>query len=36
MEHPQIKCLYPCGEGASYAGEIISAAIDGEKCAEKC
>jgi uncharacterized FAD-dependent dehydrogenase len=25
--------LYPCGEGAGYAGGIISAAIDGEKCA---
>jgi uncharacterized FAD-dependent dehydrogenase len=36
FEHPQIKGLYPCGEGAGYAGGIISAAIDGEKCAEKC
>lgn len=36
MEHPQIKGLYPCGEGAGYAGGIISAAIDGIKCAEKC
>jgi len=36
MEHPQIKGLYPCGEGAGYAGGIISAAIDGEKCADKC
>jgi len=33
LEHPQIKGLYPCGEGAGYAGGIISAAIDGEKCA---
>ena len=32
-EHLQIKGLYPCGEGAGYAGGIISAAIDGEKCA---
>jgi uncharacterized FAD-dependent dehydrogenase len=32
-EHVQIKGLYPCGEGAGYAGGIISAAIDGEKCA---
>ena len=32
-EHIQIKGLYPCGEGAGYAGGIISAAIDGEKCA---
>ncbi len=35
LEHPQIKGLYPCGEGAGYAGGIISAAIDGEKCAEQ-
>lgn len=35
LEHIQIKGLYPCGEGAGYAGGIISAAIDGEKCAEK-
>ncbi len=35
MEHIQIKGLYPCGEGAGYAGGIISAAIDGEKCAEQ-
>ena len=34
-EHVQIKGLYPCGEGAGYAGGIISAAIDGEKCALK-
>ncbi len=34
-EHLQIKGLYPCGEGAGYAGGIISAAIDGEKCAQK-
>jgi uncharacterized FAD-dependent dehydrogenase len=32
-EHLEIKGLYPCGEGAGYAGGIISAAIDGEKCA---
>ena len=36
FEHVQIKGLYPCGEGAGYAGGIISAAIDGERCAEKC
>ncbi|AXG73129.1 FAD-dependent oxidoreductase [Flavobacterium arcticum] len=36
LEHVQIKGLYPCGEGAGYAGGIISAAIDGEKCALKC
>jgi uncharacterized FAD-dependent dehydrogenase len=35
FEHLQIKGLYPCGEGAGYAGGIISAAIDGEKCAQK-
>jgi len=35
FEHLQIKGLYPCGEGAGYAGGIISAAIDGEKCAIK-
>lgn len=36
LEHIEIKGLYPCGEGAGYAGGIISAAIDGEKCAEQC
>ncbi len=36
LQHTSIKGLYPCGEGAGYAGGIISAAIDGEKCAEKC
>lgn len=36
LEHPVVKGLFPCGEGAGYAGGIISAAIDGEKCAEKC
>lgn len=36
LEHLQIKGLYPCGEGAGYAGGIVSAAIDGEKCAIKC
>ena len=35
FEHVQIKGLYPCGEGAGYAGGIVSAAIDGEKCALK-
>ena len=35
LEHLQIKGLYPCGEGAGYAGGIISAAIDGEHCAIK-
>jgi len=36
LQHPQIKGLFPCGEGAGYAGGIISAAIDGMKCGEKC
>lgn len=36
LQHLHIKGLYPCGEGAGYAGGIISAAIDGEKCALKC
>lgn len=35
LQHPQIKGLYPCAEGAGYAGGIVSAAIDGEKCAEQ-
>uniref|UniRef100_UPI0025C646B4 NAD(P)/FAD-dependent oxidoreductase n=1 Tax=Cecembia sp. TaxID=1898110 RepID=UPI0025C646B4 len=35
FEHPIIKRLYPCGEGAGYAGGIVSAAMDGERCAEK-
>ena len=35
LSHPQVSNLYPCGEGAGYAGGIISAAIDGEKCAIK-
>ncbi len=33
LRHPQIKNLYPCGEGAGYAGGIVSAAIDGMRCA---
>ena len=33
LEHIRIKGLFPCGEGAGYAGGIVSAAIDGEKCA---
>jgi uncharacterized FAD-dependent dehydrogenase len=33
LEHEEIKGLYPCGEGAGYAGGIVSAAIDGEKIA---
>ncbi len=34
LEHPQLKGLYPCGEGAGYAGGIVSAAMDGERCAD--
>ena len=34
LEHPQISRLFPCGEGAGYAGGIVSAAMDGERCAE--
>ncbi len=34
LEHPEIKNLYPCGEGGGYAGGIVSAAMDGERCAE--
>jgi uncharacterized FAD-dependent dehydrogenase len=33
FQHPQISNLYPCGEGAGYAGGIVSAAMDGEKLA---
>lgn len=33
LHHPQIKNLYPCGEGAGYAGGIVSAAMDGERIA---
>lgn len=34
LEHPELRGLFPCGEGAGYAGGIISAALDGLKCAE--
>jgi uncharacterized FAD-dependent dehydrogenase len=34
LAHPQIENLFPCGEGAGYAGGIVSAAMDGERCAE--
>lgn len=36
FQHTRIKGLYPCGEGAGYAGGIVSAAMDGEKCAIAC
>ncbi|GGZ15122.1 FAD-dependent dehydrogenase [Echinicola pacifica] len=35
FEHTELRRLYPCGEGAGYAGGIVSAAMDGERCAEK-
>lgn len=34
LVHPTIPGLYPCGEGAGFAGGIVSAAMDGERCAE--
>ncbi|WOC40499.1 NAD(P)/FAD-dependent oxidoreductase [Polaribacter sp. HL-MS24] len=34
LEHTQIEGLFPCGEGGGYAGGIVSAAMDGERCAE--
>lgn len=34
LNHPQVKNLYPCGEGAGYAGGIVSAAMDGERIAK--
>lgn len=34
LQHPDIAGLYPCGEGAGYAGGIVSAALDGMRCAE--
>lgn len=34
LSHIDVKGLYPCGEGAGYAGGIVSSAIDGERCAE--
>ena len=34
MQHPQVSGLYPCAEGAGYAGGIVSAAIDGINCVD--
>ncbi|MGB6150457.1 MAG: FAD-binding protein [Pricia sp.] len=34
LSHPEITNLFPCGEGGGYAGGIVSAAMDGERCAE--
>ena len=36
LMHPDVQGLFPCGEGAGYAGGIMSAAMDGERVAEKC
>ncbi len=36
LMHIQVQGLFPCGEGAGYAGGIVSAAIDGERCADMC
>ena len=36
LNHPQLKNLFPCGEGAGYAGGIVSAAMDGERVALAC
>lgn len=36
LQHVRVQGLFPCGEGAGYAGGIVSAAIDGERCAEAC
>ena len=33
LEHPEVRGLYPCGEGAGYAGGIVSAAMDGVRVA---
>ena len=35
LEHPQVKGLFPAGEGSGFAGGIVSSAIDGQRCAEK-
>jgi uncharacterized FAD-dependent dehydrogenase len=34
LQHPEVRALFPCGEGAGFAGGIVSAALDGMKCAE--
>ena len=36
LQHVGIQGLFPCGEGAGYAGGIVSAGVDGERCAEAC
>ena len=35
LEHPDVKGLYPCAEGAGYAGGIVSAAMDGQRVADR-
>lgn len=36
LQHIRLKGLFPCGEGAGYAGGIVSAGVDGERCADMC
>ena len=36
LQHVTVEGLFPCGEGAGYAGGIVSAGVDGERCAEMC
>ena len=36
LMHVRLQGLFPCGEGAGYAGGIVSAGVDGERCAEMC
>ena len=36
LQHIRLRGLFPCGEGAGYAGGIVSAGVDGERCAEMC
>lgn len=36
LQHVRIQGFFPCGEGAGYAGGIVSAGVDGERCAEMC
>ena len=36
LQHVTVRGLFPCGEGAGYAGGIVSAGVDGERCAEAC
>ena len=36
LQHIRVQGLFPCGEGAGYAGGIVSAGVDGERCAEAC